>query len=123
MQRFARTLVCRVLIALTAWTPFSLQAGMIGTEPAVSRSAEAERSAVLAFLQRAEVARQLQGFGIDPAAARERVNAMTEEELRALASDAGALPAGGWSSSAGILVLIIAVVAFIYWWNVRHPAK
>ncbi len=123
MHRVTRALLCRLLIVLAAWTPFSLQAGMVGTGQAVSHSAQADRTAVLAFLQRADVARQLQGFGIDPAAARERVNAMTDEELGTLGKDLGSLPAGGWSQSASVFVIAMLVLASVYWWNAGHPLK
>jgi hypothetical protein len=116
-------MLCRLLIVLTAWTPFSLQAGMIGTGQAVSHSVPADRAAVLAFVQRDEVARQLQSLGIDPAAARERVYAMTDEEFGALGNNLDSLPAGGWSRSANVVVFFVVVIAFVYWWNVRHPAK
>jgi len=67
---------------------------------------------VLQVLARADVARELQAFGIDPALARERVAALSDDEARSLAGRIHALPAG--ADAAGILLLVV-VVALIWW--------
>jgi hypothetical protein len=101
--------VCRLLIALAIWTPYQLaQAGMIGTQPL----AQAERGAVLNFVTRGDVASQLQAFGLDPATARDRVAAMTDDEVRQLAGRINTAPAG--ADVAGLLLLIV-VIAVIWW--------
>jgi hypothetical protein len=108
-----RTL-CRLLIVLVAWMPFHYaHAGLIGTEAIVASSAAAERSAVLGFVSRADVANQLQSFGVDPATAQGRVSAMTDEEVRHLARNIEAAPAGGQ-------LLLILVIALLVWWAVRR---
>jgi len=102
--------VCRLLIALAIWTPYQVaQAGMIGTGPLAS---EAERGAVLSFVNRSDVASQLQAFGLDPATARDRVAAMTDEEVRQIAGRISSAPAG--ADVAGLLLLIV-VIAVIWW--------
>src|SRR5579859_5344755 len=80
-----KAFVCRLLIVLMAWTPYQFaQAGMIGTDQVISTSAQAERGAVLSFVNRADVASQLQSFGIDASTAKDRVAALTDEEVRYL---------------------------------------
>jgi hypothetical protein len=112
-KMWARTL-CRLLIALTAWSPIQYaNAGMIGTDQAASVASQAERNTVLQFLGRADVASELQSFGVDPAAVKERVAAMTDPEVRSLAGKIHGMPAG--ADSTGTVVLII-VVAFVVWW-------
>ncbi len=106
--------ICRLLIVLMAWSPYQFaQAGMIGTDQVVTTSSQADRSTVLSFVGRSDVAGQLQSFGLDSATAKDRVAAMTDEEVRYLAGQIDSMPAAG-SSSSGWLVLIIIVV--VIWW-------
>ncbi len=108
-----KTLLVRMLIVLMAWTPYQFaQAGMIGTDQVVTPSSQAERGAVLNFVGRSDVASQLQSFGLDPAAAKDRVAAMTDEEVRYLAGQIDALPAGASNSGWLLLIIIVAVI----WW-------
>jgi hypothetical protein len=104
--------VCRLLIALAVWTPYqAAQAGMIGTGQ-VAQTSQTERGTVLGFVTRGDVARELQSFGLDPAAARDRVAAMTDDEVRQLAGRIDSAPAG--ADVAGLLLLIV-VIAVIWW--------
>ncbi len=117
MKRVWKAAICQVLIVLMAWTPFNVaQAGMIGTDVIVAQqSAQADRAAVAAFLARSDVASQLQSFGVDAASARDRVNALSDEEVHALAQRIDSLPAGAGLHGAGaVLVLVLIVVAL--WW-------
>jgi len=68
---------------------------------------------VLNFLGRTDVANQLQSFGLDSSTAKDRVAAMTDEEVRYLAGRIDSMPAGASSSSGWIVVIII--VAVIWW--------
>ncbi len=121
MKQAWKIAICQILAVLMAWTPFSIaQAAMIGTDHVVASTSEADRAAILGFVGRAEVASQLQSFGIDPATAKERVAAMTEEELRAVAGSIDALPAGGNLHGYGALLVIIIAVGII-WWLMQHP--
>src|SRR5947209_8389743 len=97
-----KALLCRLLIVMMAWTPFQMaQAGMIGTDQVVSTS-QADRGAVLGFVGRADVASQLQSFGLDTSTAKDRVAAMTDEEVRYLAGRIQSMPAG--ADGAGLLL-------------------
>ena len=97
------------------WTPFQLaQASMIGTDQVASVS-KADRTALLNTLSRSDVASQLQLLGIDPALAKERVQAMTDEEATTLANRLDAMPAGGISDGAAVL-LIILIAAGVWWY-------
>ena len=97
-------MLCRLLMALMVWSPVQLaQAGMIGTD----------RSVVVEFLDRAEVARELQALGVDPAAAKQRVAAMTDQELQQIAGQIQAAPAG--ASDAATIIVILLIVAAVWW--------
>jgi len=115
MNRVWKAAICQVLIVLMAWTPFNIaQAGMIGTDQVVASTAQADRAAVLSFVSRADVAGQLQSFGIDPSTARDRVAAMTDQELRTIAARIDSMPAGGMQGFGAALLLVLLV--FAIWW-------
>jgi hypothetical protein len=95
------------------WTPYQVaQAGMIGTDQVTSTSSQAERSAVLGFVSRADVAGQLQAMGLDGASAKDRVAAMSDAEVSYLAGRINSLPAG--ADTGGVLLLILIIAAI--WW-------
>lgn len=106
--------ICRLLVVLMVWTPYQVaQAGMIGTDQvATSSSSQADRSAVLSFVSRADVASQLQALGLDASTAKDRVAAMTDSEVSYLAGRINSLPAG--ADTAGV-ILIILIIAAIWW--------
>lgn len=108
-----KRLMCRMLAALMIWTPFQVaHAGMIGTDQ-VAQTSQSDRGAVLSFVNRADVSGQLQALGLDPATAKDRVAAMTDDEVRYLASRIQSMPAG--ASDAGTVLLLIVIVAVIWW--------
>ena len=112
-------MLCRLLIALMAWTPFQMaHAGMIGTEQVVSSGSSADRTTVLNVLSRTDVASQLQSLGINPAQARDRVQAMSDQEITALANRLESLPAG--ASSSGGVILVIIIVAAVWWYMYKR---
>lgn len=117
-MKFATRMICRFLILVMAMLPFqTVQAGMIGTDQVASAmSAQADRASVLSLMSRSDVASQLQALGLDPQVAKDRVAAMTDEEVRSLAGKLDSLPAGarsnGWAWAA---VIIIAIVIWYNW--------
>ena len=118
MNRIMNNTLCRILIALMVWTPFQMaQAGMIGTEQVASTAQHGDRTAVLNMLTRAEVASQLQALGIDPAQAKDRVQAMSDQEIAGLANRLESLPAG----ADGGAVLLIIIIAVAIWWYMGKP--
>jgi hypothetical protein len=113
-----RRAICRMLMVLVAWMPFQFaQAGMIGTPNA---AAATDRSTVTTFLNRTDVVSQMQALGLDPATAKDRVNAMSDTEVASLAHQIDALPAGGMSHGAKI-VLVLVVIGVIVWWVAGRP--
>lgn len=106
---------CRVLVAsLLALSFQTANAGLIGADQAAPASASAERTLVLGALDRAEVAAQLQAAGVDPRAARERVQSMTDQEVRVLAQDMQTAPAGGISTWGWVAIVLIAALVWYY---------
>jgi hypothetical protein len=113
MKTATMRLICRILMLSMFMLPFqqAVQAAMIGTEQVLSAgTAQGERQGVLSVVNRSEVASQLQSMGIDPKVARDRVAAMSDDEVRTLAGRIDALPAGahtsGWAWAAAILIAV-----------------
>lgn len=76
------------------------QAAMISTEQVVTaptRTADEARAHVLGLIQRTEVQAEMQALGVDPAEVIERVNAMSDSEIKDIAGKIDSLPAGGGS--------------------------
>ena len=95
---FAR-FVCRVLVASMMVLPLHAQAGLIGTGEVLS-------------VNRAAVAEQLQALGLTPQVAQERIAALTDAEVAALADRIDSLPAGAFG---GAVVGMLAVLIFLLW--------
>ena len=111
---WARTL-CRMLMVLMIWSPLQMaQAGMIGTEQVAAAASQADRSTVLEFLGRADVASKLQSFGVDAATAKDRVAAMSDQEVQSLAGRIQSMPAG--ADDTGTVIVVLLVVAAAVWW-------
>ena len=104
-------MVCRLLIVALMLLQFPMvQAGMIGADQVVSAaSAQADRNAVVSVLNRSEVASQLQSMGVDAKLVQDRVAALTNDEVHALAGNLNSLPAGAMAT--GWIVLIVVVIA------------
>lgn len=118
MNVWAKT-ICRLLIALMVWMPYQFAtAGMIGTDQAATAaSSQADRTTLLNYIGRSDVSSQLQSLGLDPKTAKDRVAAMSDQEVQSLAGHINALPAGGTSTGAAILLLIIIAAAVWWFWQ------
>ena len=114
MKSTMTKMLCRLLILLMTWTPFHLaHAGLISTDQAVY-SSQTDRTAVISLINRSDVAGQLQSFGVDPRSAKDRVAAMTDEEVRSLAGKLHAVPAGG---DGLVVLLLVGVILWLVFWR------
>src|SRR5688572_8105892 len=122
MRRLSK-FVSVLLVICLAWTPFSAQATMIDTDQVVAAAAgQDNHERVLRFVQRTDVAKQLEAFGISGATAEERVNALTPEEINQLAGNIDSLPAGAdttlsFTATTWLVAAIIAMVIFFVWYR------
>lgn len=83
-------------------------AGMVESTTAIQQAMQqVQRADLNSWLERADVQNKLIEFGVDPAAAKERVAAMTEDEIHRLNQGLGEMPAGG--DVLGIILLIFLV--------------
>jgi hypothetical protein len=101
--------ICSLLVACLACLPFQAQAGMIGTGQSV---AAAEARVEAANAARAGLIVKLQEYGLASEQARQRVAALTDAEVLALAGRVADAPAGALSG-AGIGAIL--VILFMIW--------
>jgi hypothetical protein len=106
--------ICRLLIVtMTALSlPFQgARAALLDTESAIGiDQAQQNRVRVIALLNRADVQAELQKRGINPADAKARVAALTDEEVAKLNGKLDQLPAGGVSVLGVLLVVFIVLL-------------
>ena len=110
MKSTITRLICRILTASLIVLPWQAQAGMIATD----QSLGAAQATVASFVQRAEVAAQLQQLGLTPQAAKERVAALSDAQVAEIAGRIDALPAGG-NSLLAVIVVLALIFYFLYY--------
>ena len=109
--------IARVLIVSLVWAGLPLSeahAGLIPTDRiAASAQAGTNRERVQSLLARADVREALAQHGVDPAAAAERVAALSDAEVDALAARMDSLPAGadfGGIVGAAVFIFLVLLV-------------
>ena len=98
--------VAGVMATLAAPAP----AEIISTDRAAGQT---ERDRVMEFAGREDAQKRLQAMGVAPEAARDRINSMTDEEVRVVAGKMDTLAAGGALSTQEWLLIIIAILLLI----------
>ena len=116
MKKTSTRLVPATLLALALGfnTPV-LRAELVATpDVAAQESADADRAKVQHFLEQATVKERLQAMGVDGLAAADRVAALDQQEIHALAQRIDTLPAGGnLTTTEWILILLVAILVAI----------
>ena len=110
-----RSLAAAVMTAVLCVQPSLARADMISAQQVAGRNqAESDRAKVQAFLDRADVKRRLQAFGVKSLFAQERVAALSDQEVHTLAQKIDSLPAGGrLSDNDLIIILLIAILVVV----------
>jgi hypothetical protein len=89
-------------------------ADLVGTDQAAAPAdPAAERERVRAYMERPDVVKQLQEQGVSPEQAQERVRAMSDAEVHAVAQKLDALPAGGRISNTELVIIILLAVIIV----------
>jgi hypothetical protein len=110
-QQFMR-ITARVSIALMLCFTIPLQtaqAGLVSTGQVAAQASPDQRTRVIDFLEREDVRQAMESYGVNPADAKSRVAALTDEEIASLDQQIGDLPAGG-DSVLGILFAIFIIL-------------
>jgi hypothetical protein len=109
-------LVSSLVIAstLVLGVPLTAQAAIVSTSESISQdTAASNRDKVNSFLARSDVRTGLQNQGLNAAAASERVQAMSDQEVAQLAGRIDQAPAGGEILGLLFTVFIILLVTDI----------
>ena len=110
-----KKMTCRTLVvSMLALSFQTAGAGMIGAAKAAPPAVQQDRTMVLDVLARAQTASQLQSMGVDPQQARERVAAMSDQEVTQLAADIRNAPAGADVSWLAVIIIAAAVWYFAF---------
>lgn len=107
------TLAVALLFALTSVmaAPTTALAGIVGTDEVVSsQRAELDRERLVSELDREEVRTQLERYGVDPSEARERVAAMTNDELSQLVGGLDEQPAGAGAVTILLVIIVLLLI-------------
>jgi hypothetical protein len=104
-----KKLLTSLTLAFFLGAPYA-HAGMIST-PDATPSAERER--VKALVSRPDLAKELEKRGIAPADVQSRIDAMTDQEVHALAGRLDAVPAGGDLTTQEWLLIIIVILLVV----------
>lgn len=115
-NRMIRTLVALLAVSLGMTGMISTaSAAVVGTRAVMLQAERADTVArVQAALDREAVQAQLVAHGVDPAAAIERVAALTDEELRYLDGRLAELPAGaGVIEVVGIVFIVLLILELV----------
>lgn len=119
MSRLAR-LFCSLLVASFALQAAPVRAGLIGADAAAMPAplqavdpAEAERAKVKLFLETAALKDKLRALGVDGLNASRRVDAMTQEEVHAMAQKIDSMPAGGALSDRDIILILLVSLLLV----------
>ncbi|MBA2965541.1 MULTISPECIES: PA2779 family protein [Ramlibacter] len=116
-SRLGRPLRWGLPLILALQLPLA-QADLIGPEAAMPEPAtsqlEADRAKVQEFLDKANVKERLQAMGVSGVNASQRVDALTEQEVHALAQRIDGMPVGAALSQTDlILILLVAVLIIV----------
>ena len=104
MKKLLTGLVLSVVLASPAF------ADMIQTP---AQPEQSQRAHVLQLVERPEVAKELEKYGISADQAKERVAAMSEEEVAMVAGKLDSLPAGGDLSNQDFLIIVLIILLVV----------
>lgn len=89
-------------------------AGIVSTAAVVdAQQAKLERAQLHDLLARKDVHDQLVAMGVDPAQAQQRVSAMTDSEVHAMAGKLQQLPAGGDVLGVAVFIFLVLLITDI----------
>jgi len=117
MNNLSLRRLCVALVSMSLLSPFvapTARAAMVGTEQALAfESRDAYLDAARATLARADVRDRMLAMGVDPGMVDERLGALTNAELQALASRIEEAPAGGdVLAIIGIVFLVLLLLEY-----------
>ncbi len=99
-----------VLVGIFLMPLMPVHAGMVSTDEVFRQQ---DRAQLADMLEREDVQKQLIEMGVDPVAAKARVQHLTDEEVAQLNGKIAELPAGAGVSTTHLLLIIIILILLI----------
>ena len=91
--------------------PSITYAGMIGTQTFIeTQQTDTTRAHIEEFISRDNVRDQMVALGADPAEVRDRLAALTGDELRLLEQNLDTMPAGGILAVIGVVFVVLLIL-------------
>ena len=110
-RTFRQFIAASLILCVIGWAvPLPAQAAMLSTDRAL---ASGDKGRIAQFLDRADVRAQLQAHGVNPADAKARVAALSDDEAAKLAGQIDSAPAGGDAGAvigAALIVFLILIL-------------
>jgi len=92
----------------------AVMAGIVATdELAAPNQTEAEKAKIQTFIDRADVRDRLQALGVEEPMAKNRVAAMTDQEVHAMAQKIDSMPAGGTLSNNDLILILLIILLIL----------
>ena len=107
-------LVMAILVSLSFLTTYSLPAysGIVTTEQLMEEQLESlDKDTLVSLMDREEVRQQLIDRGVDPDYAKQRIAALSDQQISEIKANIDELPAG--SSVVGILIAVLLVLVIL----------
>ena len=115
MNTMTRMLCCLLIVSMSLLSMTAARADMISTADVLTANgAGVGRAALLAAIERPQIADKLHALGVDLSLAKQRVAALTDEEVRTLAGNVEAAPAGGIDA---IFIVVLAIVLYLIYYK------
>ena len=100
----------------------SSYAGIVGTDVAINQQqSNFDRAELLAMFDRNDLRDELIAYGVAPNAARERIAAMSDTEVQALAGKVGTMPNGGDVVGVAVFLFLVLLFTDIMGWTDIFP--
>lgn len=120
LSRSLSAVLVVLLSLLSIHTP--AYASIVGTDVVIAQQqSHLDRERLLAMFERGDLREQLVAQGVDPDAARERIAALSDEEVQTLAGKIDTLPNGGDALGLAVLVFLVLLFTDIMGWTDIFP--
>ena len=113
-MKSCKKFLASILAASIVMAPFTVQSKLIATdEVVIGVQTKSSKDVVRSFVNRSDVASKLEGLGISRKTAEERVSSLTQKEAEYLAEKIDSLPAGGYISATGGVIIAVTLIIIV----------
>ena len=109
-KRHYRPGIAAIFAALVFQSPV-VTAGIVSTDQMTAQQQkDSDREKVQSFMERADVKQRMQAMGVEGLIAKERVAALSDDEVHALARKIDSMPAGGNLNNSDLIVILLVAI-------------